>query len=138
MIKVFKNQFNWYLIIILSILYPLCFLFAYPLSMILSPDSISYINGSNMATPYFVSLINILMHIEGFFYKDKIVFLKYLTILIYAFAVFIISKSLYQNKKKYISVIIIPILWSVGFFTKYFIHFTLFKWSRRIPINIRT
>ena len=88
--------------------------------MILSPDSISYINGSNMATPYFVSLINILMHIEGFFYKDKIVFLKYLTILIYAFAVFIISKSLYQNKKKYISVIIIPILWSVGFFTKYF------------------
>lgn len=119
MIKIKQNQLFFLSIIFLSFVYPILFILTLPAATILTPDSINYLNSSSIATPYFHYFLSTLIYFESIFYNDKILLIRYFSIFVYSLAIFLIANYLFISGKKYFSLFTIPILWSVGYFTKY-------------------
>jgi hypothetical protein len=120
--KIFEN--NAVMVLALQgLLYGMAFNSLLPAGMYFSPDSISYLTVSNVAPPNFSLFARSLVEFELLIGSTRIVFLRYLTILLYTVGGWLLAKSLLDTGRHLLSLLVLPLLWSMSSLTQWFNYF---------------
>lgn len=122
-VLVFVRKYIQYILFAQCVAYAFLYNALMPESMYFSPDSVLYLQVSNVVPPFFSLFARTLLEFELGLGDSNVTLLRYVAIAIYSVGGLLIATALVRSGRSIAALFVLPVIWSMSALTMWFNYF---------------